>query len=184
MKTDSLIEFLKAGAPVIALIFTVIGATWFLAHRMATTRADVVNIEGTVADLQKTVNDLSETVDDLSGTVDDLNGTVDALSTSVDTMSALNNTVQTLNTTVEAMGSIVRTLDVSMDALNVTFPLLASCVIDLHGPWMPGGVDEQPYRPGRYDPSFGDRPVPLPSSCDLARQRPNEQAASDNRPFR
>ena len=89
MKTDSLIEFLKAGAPVIALIFTVIGATWFLAHRMATTRADVVNIEGTVADLQKTVNDLSETVDDL-------NGTVDALSTSVDTMSALNNTVRTL----------------------------------------------------------------------------------------
>ena len=180
MKTDSVIESLKAGAPVIALIFTVIGATWFLAHRMATTRADVVNIEGTVADLGKTVDTLSGTVTDLSETVTDLSGTVDTLSASTATLNTLNNTVQTLNATVEVMSGTVRTLDASMDAMNVTFPLLVSCVIDLHGPWMSNGVDEQPYR---YR-DFGDSRVLLPSSCNLARQRMNEQAASGNRPFR
>ena len=160
---------LASWAPVLALMFTVIGATWFLSARMAETRSDVDTISETVERLDKTVEGLSGTVENLGGTVDSLSTTVNSLSTTVDSLSTsmtelrtLNDTVQDLRKTVDGMGRVVGELDESM---SVGFPLLLSCVIDLQGPWISGGVDERSYR------QPGDSLVRLPTSCDMARSR-------------
>ena len=154
--------FLASWAPVLALMFTVIGATWFLSGRMAETRSDVDTISETVEKLDETVEGLSGTVDSLSTTVDSLSTTVDSLSTSMAELRTLNDTVRELQATVDVMGRVVSELDESM---SVGFPLLLSCVIDLHGPWTSGGIDERSHR------QPGNRPVRLPASCDMARSR-------------
>ena len=154
--------FLASWAPVLALMFTVIGATWFLSGRMAETRSDVDTISETVERLDETVKGLSGTVDSLSTTVNSLSTTVDSLSTSMAELRTLNDTVQDLQATVDVMGRVVGELDASM---SVGFPLLLSCVIDLQGPWISGGVDERSYR------QPGDSLVRLPTSCDMARSR-------------
>ena len=171
--------FLTKWAPVIALVLTICSATWFLATRMATTKADVDTIRGTVAGLDQTVEDLGGTVGNLEEAVGDLHETVSDLKVSAETLGTLDGTVRALNGTVEAMRGTVQKLDASMDTLNVGLPLLVACVVDLHGPWTPGGVDERPHRQGRGD-DIGNFNAPprvfrLPGSCEMAQQRLNRQ---------
>ena len=156
--------FLASWAPVLALMFTVIGATWFLSGKMTETRSDVDTINETVERLDGTVESLGGTVDSLSTTVDSLSTTVDSLSTSMTELRTLDDTVQDLQSTVDVMSRVVSELDESM---GIGFPLLLACVIDLQGPWISGGVDEPSYR------QPGDRLVrlPLPTSCDIAKSR-------------
>lgn len=164
--------FLKKSAPVIALVFTACSATWFLATRVVTTATDMDTIKETVGDLDETVKDLGETVGDLDKTVSGLNVSAEKLGT-------LDGTVRTLNGTVETMSGAVQKLDASMDTLNVGLPLLVACVVDLHGPWTSGGVDERPHRQDRGD-DIGNFNAPprvfrLPGSCEMAQQRLNRQ---------
>lgn len=178
MNTETM-TFLTKWAPVIALVFTACGATWFLATRVATTEATVDTIRGTVEDLDQTVEDLGGTVGNLEDAVGDLHETVSALNVSAETLATLDGTVRALNGTVETMSGAVQKLDASMDTLNVGLPLLVACVIDLHGPWTPGGVGERPHRQGRGDGTGNFNAPPrvfrLPGSCEMAQQRLNRQ---------
>ena len=104
---------------------------------------------------------------------------VSALNVSAETLATLDGTVRALNGTVETMSGAVRKPDASMDTLNAGLPLLVACVIDLHGPWTPGGVGERPHRQGRGDDTGNFNAPPrvfrLPGSCEMAQQRLNRQ---------
>ena len=139
------------------------------------TKDDVTDaVSEAVKPLDESVDSLNETVDGLSETVARLEGTLRGWEISIETLSGtvqtLNGTVQTLNGTVQTLSGKVDGLDDSLDALNVTFPLFMSCVMELHGPWAGGGVD-----------TWGDRPAPSLDSfpnCREARELVNSLVAS------
>ena len=124
-------------------------------------------MKGTVDGLSGAVGDLRATVASLEG----MRGTVDSLQASV---GALGGTVQVLSGMVGTLGDTVGELDGSVDGLNVTFRLLASCLIELHGPWTTGGGDTRPYRRAdRY--GFGES-VEMPAICARIRDFVNAPA--------
>ena len=158
-------------------VFGGIGAAvWYLSTLATTAHVDntvsgamdplnrtVASLNGTVANLSGTVDNLKETVGGLEGTVGGLEAAVGALNALSSTVGTLSELVGTLNRTVEELGG-------SVDTLSNTFPRLASCVIELHGPWDGGRVDARPYRRGqRFE---------LPDICRQARDFVNPRPAS------
>ena len=123
-------------------------------ERLDGTVAGLEGLPGTVERLDGTVNDLGVTVARLEG----LRGTVESLQISV---SVLGGAVETLSGRVRDLDGTVQELDGSVDRLNDQFPLLVSCVIELHGPWTAEGVDGRPRRAG----GRGDPNPELPGVC-------------------
>ena len=133
---------------------------------LGATVAGLEGLRGTVDSLGVTVSDLGATVAGLEG----LRGTVDSLQVSV---SVLGGAVETLSGRVGALDGTVQELDSSVDRLNDQFPLLVSCVIELHGPWTVEGVDGRPRRAGGRD---GPNPE-VPGVCVQASDFVNRQPA-------
>ena len=169
-------------------IFSGIGATvWYLstlatAEHVNATVAEALGpldaLQETVERLDGTVGDLGVTVvglEGLRGTVERLDGTVNDLGVTVAGLEGLRGTVESLQVSVSVLGGAVETLsgrvrdldgtvqelDVSVDRLHDQFPLLVSCVIELHGPWTAEGVDGRPRRAG----GRGEPNPELPGVC-------------------
>ena len=171
-------------------------AVWYLSTLATTDHVDATVSEArrplveTVDGLREAVNDLPATVaglEGMRGTVDSLSGAVNDLRATVASLEGMRGTVDSLQSSVSALGGTARVLsgivgtlsdrvgdlDGSVDGLNVAFRLLASCAIELHGPWMTGG-DTRPYRPAdRY--AFGER-VEMPIICAEVRDFVNTPA--------
>ena len=75
-------------------------------------------------------------------------------------MSVLGGAVETLSGRVRDLDGTVQELDGSVDRLNDQFPLLVSCVIELHGPWTAEGGGRPRRAGGRGDPN-----AELPGVC-------------------
>ena len=158
-KIERAADWIRGNAGVLSLIvavlmfiggaFSGISATARYFSTLATTEHVTTTVNRAMAPLDDDVDSLERTVNSLSETVGDLRVTV----------ARLEETVGGFETSVSELQGTVRDLDDSVDTLNDTFPLLVSCVIELHGPWADGGEVQ-----GR-----GDRPE-LPGVCRQARQ--------------
>lgn len=185
-KIESAVQWIREKAALLALsvavltfiggIFSGIGAAVWYLSTLATTE----HVTATVAEALRPLDALQETVDRLDGTVSDLGvtvagleglrGTVDSLQVSV---SVLGGAVETLSGRVGALDGTAQELDSSVDRLNDQFPLLVSCVIELHGPWTVEGVDGRLRRAGGRD----DPNPEMPGVCVQASDSVNRQPA-------
>lgn len=178
-------DWIRKNAGVLALMLMFIGgitATVRYSLTLATEEDVAVAVRdqtAPLAGLPDTVTELKETVMNLDRTVVRLEAateTMNALSSTVTTLSGMVNTLngsfQELEGSFEELEGSFEGLEGSFEELDTKYSDLASCVIELHGPWNEG-ADAPSFR-------LPDAPGPsqLPTSCESARRSVNPQVAS------
>ena len=131
----------------------------------------VTDLQVAVASFEGSVNSLNT----LSNSVETLSNTVTTLSRMVDTLSG---SFQDLEGSFQDLEGSFHDLEGSFHDLDMKYSELASCVIELHGPWTEDSATDTPTvrspnaAPGLIGPSV------LPGSCESARESANPQVVS------
>lgn len=178
-------DWIRKNAGVLALMLMFIGGITATVRYFLTlaTEEDVTaavrDQTASLAGLPDTVTELQETVMNLDRTVVRLEAAAETMNVLSSTVTALAEMVNTLSGSLERLEGSFEDLEGAFEGLEGTFEEmdtkysdLASCVIELHGPWNEG-ADAPSFRlPDASGPSQ------LPTSCESARRSVNPQVAS------
>ena len=136
------------------------------------TTDDVTTAVAPLGSLGDTVTDLQVAVASFEGSVNSLNTLSNSVETLSNTVTTLSRMVDTLSGSFQDLEGSFQDLEGSFQDLDMKYSELASCVIELHGPWTEG-ADVRPFRsPEDLGPSE------LPTSCDSARGAVDPQVVS------